>query len=361
MEQIDSTPQREQAHYALRISIIDLVMLMLKDWLWMTIFCVATAAFGVYVAISIPKFYRSNVMLAPEEAQGMLGGNVSSLASMVGLDMKLGTNDAIYPEIYPNVMHSTDFLVQLFDTPVATADGSVKTSYRDYLAKHQKSTWWDDGIKTVLGALKTKPASTPRPEGVPIDPGHLTYEEDLLAQAVDASIKCMVDKKTDVIEISVEAQDPLVAKTMVDSVTSQLQQYITDYRTRKARADLAYLEKVYDEAKRQYDAARTNYAAVSTAHQDVVMETARSMVKALENDMQLKYSIFSQVAEQKQLAQANVQKMTPAFTIIKNSTVPVKHSNMPKIVIVLVFAMLGFFARTIVLFAKHRNTFIQKV
>lgn len=355
MEQIE-----KNAHYTLRVGIVDLFMLMLKDWLWMTVFCVATAAFGVFVAFSIPKVYRSNVMLAPEEAQGMLGGNVSSLASMVGLDMKLGTNDAIYPEIYPSVMHSTDFLVQLFDTPVATADGSVKTTYRNYLAKHQKSTWWNDAVKATLGAMNPKPATTGRPAGVPIDPGHLTYEEDLLAQAVDASIKCMVDKKTDVIDISVEAQDPLVAKTMVDSVTSQLQAYITDYRTRKARADLAYLEKVYDEAKRQYDAARHNYAAASTAHQDVVMETARSMVKALENDMQLKYSIFSQVAEQKQLAQANVQKMTPAFTIIRNSTVPIKHSNMPKLIIVAMFAFLGFLVRTMVLIAKNRNTFIQK-
>lgn len=355
MEQIE-----KNAHYTLRVGIVDLFMLMLKDWLWMAVFCVATAAFGVFVAFSIPKVYRSNVMLAPEEAQGMLGGNVSSLASMVGLDMKLGTNDAIYPEIYPSVMHSTDFLVQLFDTPVATADGSVKTTYRNYLAKHQKSTWWSDGAKAVMSKLKSKPTNEKRPVGVPVDPGHLTYEEDLLAQAVDASIKCMVDKKTDVIDIRVEAQDPLVAKTMVDSVTSQLQTYITDYRTRKARADLAYLEKVYDEAKRQYDAARHNYAAASTAHQDVVMETARSMVKALENDMQLKYSIFSQVAEQKQLAQANVQKMTPAFTIIRNSTVPIKHSNMPKIVIVAIFAFLGFLVRTMVLIAKNRNTFIQK-
>lgn len=361
MEQIDSNSPNEKGHYALHISIVDLLVLMLKDWVWMTVFCLVTAAFGVFVAFSIPKVYRSNVMLAPEEAQGMLGGNVSSLASMVGLDMKLGTNDAIYPEIYPSVMHSTDFLVQLFDTPVATADGSVKASYREYLAKHQKSTWWDDGIKAVTKAIKSNPKNTTRPEGMPVDPGRLTYEEDQLAQAIDGSIKCSVDKKTDVIDISVEAQDPLVAKTMVDSVTSQLQQYVTDYRTRKARADLAYLEKVYDEAKRQYDAARSNYATASTAHQDVVMETARSMVKALENDMQLKYSIFSQVAEQKQLAQANVQKMTPVFTIIKNSTVPIKHSNMPKIVIVLVFAILGFIARTIVLVVKNRKTFIQKV
>lgn len=355
MEQIDS-----KAHYTLRISIIDLVMLMFKDWLWMSVFCLVTAAFGVFVAFSIPKVYRSSIMLAPEEAQGTLGGNVSSLASMVGLDMKIGTNDAIYPEIYPSVMHSTDFLVQLFDTPVATADGSVQTTFRNYLAKHQDSTWWDDAFKAMISALKSKPKQSKRPEGVPIDPGHLTYEEDLLAQAIDGSINCQVDKKTDVIDISVTAQDPLVAKTMVDSVTSQLQTYITDYRTRKARADLAYLDKVYDEAKRQYDAARNNFAIASKSHQDVVMETARSMVKALENDMQLKYTIFSQVAEQRQLAQANVQKMTPAFTIIKNSTVPIKQSNMPKIVIAAFFAIIGFGLRTIILVCKNKKMFIQK-
>lgn len=356
MEQIKA----HEGHYSLDINLIDLMVLIVKDWLWFALFCIAGAAFGTYVAFSIPKFYRSSIMLAPEEAQGALGGNVSSLASMVGLDMKIGTSDAIYPEIYPDVMHSTEFIVDLFSTPVSTLDGKLTTDYRTYLTRHQKTTWWGDGMKWLQRQLQNPAQQTSRAKGMPVDPTRLTMEEDIVARTVDKNVKCLVDKKTDVITISVDAQDPLVAKTVVDSATSRLQSYVTDYRTRKAKADLAYMDKIYEEAKNQYDAARTNYAAASTAHQDLVMETARSMVKALENDMQLKYAIFSQVAEQRQLAQANVQKMTPAFTVIKNSTVPVKHANRPKVLVMGVFLILAAVLRVIILVIKHRKRFITK-
>lgn len=345
------------------LSLLDVITLILHDWRWQGVSCFFSAILGVVVALSIPKIYRSSIKLAPEEAQSALGGNVSSLASMVGLDMKLGTNDAIYPEIYPEVIRSSEFIVGLFDVPVTTSlsdstggEGSMTVSYRNYLTKYQRRTWWSSSADWAKRLLIHKQI-TRRAPGVPVDPARLTMEEDIIARAIDASINCQVDKKTDVISLTVTAQDPLVAKMMVDTVTSRLQDYVTDYRTRKARADLAYIENIYDEARMQYDAARKHYAIASAAHQDVVMETARSMVKALENDMQLKYTIFSQVAEQRQLARANVQKMTPAFTVINNSTVPVRHANIPKLVIVALFAFLGFILRTIVLLTRklHRK------
>ena len=349
---------KPRTHYTLHIGVMDLALLILRDWKRMSVSCLVAAFIGVFVAFSIPRIYRSGVMLAPEESQNGLGGNVSSLASMVGLDMKLGSNDAIYPEIYPEVIHSTEFLTGLFDAPVVTQDESVKADFRTYLTKHQKMVWWDVPIDWVRHLMRSGKGDVKRKAGEAVDPAHLTFDEDAVARTIDSSIKCLVDKKTEVISIDVVAQDPLVAKTMVDTVTSRLQQYVTDYRTRKAKADLAYIEKIYDEAKRQYDAARAQYAAASNSRQDVVMETARIQVKNLENEMQLKYSIYTQVAEQRQLAEANVQKMTPAFTVIKNSTVPVKHANSPKILILLLFVLLGFVGRTCALMLKHRKEFL---
>lgn len=353
-------PAETPAHYSVDIRITDLIVMMVRGWKWTAVYLLAAAVVGVTVAFSIPKVYRSSVTLAPEEAQSALSGNVSSLASMVGLDMKLGTNDAIYPEIYPDMMHSTEFIVDLFDTPVKTLDGSLETDYRTYLMKHQKSAFWEVPIDWVMRKIKGKPDGARKAAGEAVDPAHLTLDEDNAAKAVDQSIKCLVDKKTDVITITVETQDPLVAKTVVDSTTAQLQQYVTDYRTRKARADLAYLEKIYEEAEAQYEAARKAHAAASTARQDVVLESARSSVKALEDDMQLKYTIFTQVAEQKQLAEANVQKMTPAFTVIKNSTVPVKHANKPKVLTLGIFMMLGLVVRLVVIMCQYRRHFVRK-
>ena len=58
---------------------------------------------GVVVALGTPKSYTSNVVLAPEVSSvGNMAGNLSDLASMVGVNLssKGTTVDAIYPEIY---------------------------------------------------------------------------------------------------------------------------------------------------------------------------------------------------------------------------------------------------------------------
>ena len=80
--------------------------------------CVA-GVIGVLLAFGTPKVYKSTVMLSPEESGGGFSGSISSLASMVGMNMKIGqTGDALYPEIYPDLMQSTGFMVGLFPVKV---------------------------------------------------------------------------------------------------------------------------------------------------------------------------------------------------------------------------------------------------
>lgn len=65
-------------------------------------------------------------------------------------------------------------------------------------------------------------------------------------------ISCSVDQETNIITIKVTAQDPLISAVLVDSVSNRLQAFITDYRTSKAKHDLAYTKKLYVEALADY-------------------------------------------------------------------------------------------------------------
>ena len=44
---------------------------------------------GLVIAFTTPKVYKSSVVLAPEETEQGFSGSVSSLASMIGMNMKL--------------------------------------------------------------------------------------------------------------------------------------------------------------------------------------------------------------------------------------------------------------------------------
>ena len=170
-----------------------------------------------------------------------------------------------------------------------------------------------------------------------------------------------MDKKTKVITISATAQDPYISTILADSAKEKLQYYITQYRTNKARHDLAYIEKLYDEAHQQYVQARQQYAAYSDANQELLLESYKSKQEDLENEMQLKFNVYSQMAMQLQLARAKVQEHTPAFTVIQSASVPILHSSKSKASRVLTYIAIGFFLRLVILMWKRRHDIVREV
>jgi len=336
--------------------LVRFVRLMLADKKGYLITLLISAVVAVIVAFSIPRIYKTNVKLAPETSSGGMMSSLSSIASMVGLSEKELNSDAIYPDIYPELMSSMDFITSLFPIKVVSKDGKINTTYYDYLDTKQKSAWWDYpklwAIKAMKALRKDEGKSTT------VNPKELTRDQFNVAKAILNTVNCQVDKKTSVINISVTAQDAKIAATIADSVKNRLQDCITEYRTNKARQDVKYMEKIYEEAKNRYVKARQRYGAFGDSHQDILLESVKSVQEDLENDMQLQYNIYTQVEQQLRMAEAKVQENTPAFTVLQPSSVPVKHSNMPKIFILALFLLLGFFIRTCVLIYKNRNTLI---
>lgn len=349
-----------EGKHKIGLDIVKLARIIIDDKKKMGIYCGVAAVIAIIVAFSIPRIYKSSIMLAPEETSSGFSGNISSLASMVGMNMKFGdSGDAIYPEIYPDAMESTTFLVSLFPVKVSSKNGEIKDMpYSDYLEKHQKHPWWEYPGVLIRKLIKFIKGPDTAGNSKEIDPCCLTKEQSELAGAISGNIKCHVDKKTNVISITVTDQDALIAKTMVDTVTAHLQDFITNYRTNKARNDEAYMKQLFNEAKQQYDEARRKYASYSDANAKVVLQSVQSRIDDLENEMQLRYNIFTQVTEQLQMAKAKVQERTPAFTTLQNSTVPVKHSNMPKVFILILFLILAFLLRGAILVKRHHKEII---
>lgn len=310
-------------------------------------------------AFSIPRIYKSSVMLAPETSGGnSLSSSLSSMASLVGLNKNfMNSEDAIFPEIYPDVIQSTDFIVGLFPVKVQSKDGKIKCDYYTYMSTKQKGSWLDEFKNFISKKLASDNASdakaTKKGSKEGPDPFRLTKKESEVAMNISSSIKCSVDKKTTVISIEVTDQDPLIAATMADTVMNRLQTFITDYRTKKAVRDCEYMRGLYETAKEEYTEARKQYAAFCDANQDVVLQEVQSQIEEMENDMQLKFNAYTQLTEQLQMAEAKVQERTPVYTIVQNASVPAKHSNTSKIVILIGFLFLGFIFHQFGMFCRH--------
>ena len=350
----------EEKKKIIDISLIEVFKILKADFRKVCIYSCTAGVIGVILAFATPKIYKSTVILAPEESGSSFSGSISSLAAMVGMNMKIGqTGDALYPEIYPDLMESTSFIVGMFPVTVKKSKTDETYTYFDYLQKYQKLAFYEYPIDW-LNSLKEMLSNEDQPKpGHKADSKHLTKKEYDIAKSIIGKINCSVDKKTNVITIEVKDQDPQIAATIADSAQMHLQRTITDYRTKKARIDLEYMQKLFDEAHKEYTKARQKYASFGDANSKVVLQSVQSKLDDLENEMQLKYTIYQQVVEQLQLAKAKVQERTPAFTIVQEASVPVKHSSRPKIVTLIIWMILGFLLRVGILLWRNRQLFIN--
>ncbi|MBO5548437.1 MAG: chain-length determining protein, partial [Prevotella sp.] len=111
-------------------------LLFLKVW-------VVTFVLACLWILPQPRYYTTTVSIAPETGEVKVGGNLASLASNFGMNLggSSSTGDAIYPQLYPDLFKSTEFLVGLLDVTVTTKDGELTTDYYTYMKDHQKQNW----------------------------------------------------------------------------------------------------------------------------------------------------------------------------------------------------------------------------
>lgn len=317
-----------------------------------------TFVVAVIIAMSMPNYYKCEVMLSPELSTRRSANSLASLASSFGVNLGSGmaNSEALFPTLYPELINSVDFKTSLFPVKV-TIEGNKRKgipdrtmSYYDYLKNEQKRAWWSSVLSApgkligwTLSLFRDKEKVEPAKE---INPFRLTKEQAGIAQAINRNVVCDVDKKTMVITISVTDQNPVICATMADSVKTRLQNFITDYRTSKARVDLEYNKKIFGEVKARYEQARVRFAGFSDANRDAQSQRSLTKKAELQNEMMLQQSIYQQVATQLQQAELKVQEETPAFTTLQSATVPVQKAGPSRAKICLIYLFLAFLGTT---------------
>ena len=289
---------------------------------------------------SIPKYYHSEVKLAPElESSSKTGGSLGTLASSFGIDLsRMQTNDAITPLLYPDLMEDNSFVYSLLNVKVYNQDNNINTTYYDYLKNYQKLAWWEYPIDWLSRLIQEHEDKFGQ-DGY--DPNNITEEEDDIYEMARHDINISVDKKTRVITIRATSQDPVICKTLGDSIKDKLQVFITQYRTNKARIDCEYYQKLTDSARIDFEKQRHKYAHMADASTHVTLQSVTQRLQDIANDTQEKYNTYTKLNTQLQAAKAKVQECTPAFTILKAASVPVKPTGPRRVRFVFIVVLLA--------------------
>lgn len=303
---------------------------------------------GIIVAISIPKRYTVEVTLSPEMGNSKGAGLTGLAASFLGsgVSMADGTTDALNAALSADIVSSTPFLLELstMKIPVSQDKSMTLHTYLD----EESSPWWSyiiglpmmaiDGVKSLFTKEEKEFTTFDRTSQKLIE---LSKKESKKIETLKKMIVASVDKKTSMTTVAVTLQNPKVAAVVADSVVNKLQECIIDYRTSKAKEDCLYLEKLFKERQQEYYVAQRKYADYMDSHDNIILHSVRTEQERLQNDMSLAYQVYSQVANQLQVARAKVQEVKPVFAVVEPVVVPLDPSGISKRMLVFVSILLS--------------------
>lgn len=312
-------------------------------------------AAGIIIGFSLPRTYQVDVNLSPESGVSATGG-LSGIASMFGLGSASAGfgEDALTFNMFPEIVKTNPFALEMLQIPIQTQKGDSIILY-DYLDTEKKS-WWGYAMGVpgmLIGGIKSLFKEEQKDSVKVIDPFRLTPEQNGRIGMLKQILEVETDKKSNMTKITVSLQDPLAAAIVADSAVHKLQEYITDYRTRKAKQDYDFQLSLCEQYKKEYFEAQQEYAKFADANRNVILQTVTSEKERLQKNLTLAEQIYSQSMGQLQVLRGKVQEAKPVFAVVEPATVPLVPASPKKMLIIIAFAFLAFvFESAWILFGK---------
>ncbi len=300
---------------------------LLRRWKFILLVTFIFSVLGVLAALTAHRKYQVTVTLAPE-MQNRASGTMSALASMLGGGATLNSSpDALNITLFPQISSSTPFLCSLLEVPVtpyvpqqqlvAGVVPDTTTVFAHVLGR--------DRVLSEKKARKRAEADAKYLfDDSVINPEQLTPRQGRAVEILRASINTSVDNKTGVTTIVVTSDDRMIVKQLADTVTQRLQDFVIDYRTKKATADYNYYVELADEAHAKLVKAQAAYAARVDYDRSVILQSVNSERQRLEDEANLANQIYSQMAQQRELAKGKIQEMKPVYAVVQPATVPIR-------------------------------------
>ncbi len=317
---------------------------------------------GLVVALFGEVKFRAGSIMAPQTGTEMQGGNLQGLAAMAGIN--LSTSDpsgGLPPELYPMVASSVPFQKELMytavtvgkhDTPVPLIDYFTRREYRKFsLFPFLKQ--YTIGLPGVIMDAIRGHANDDAPAASPDrDVDILTRREYKCRKLLSDRLGVTVNDRDGYISISATMPEPLMAAQVAARMQELLQQYVTHFKVQKVQANLDFIEERYAEVKADFEDKQQALALYQDTHRDISSALARTRESRLENEYTLAFSLYSELASQREQARIKVKEDTPVFTVLEPVIVPLERAAPKRGRIMVISLLLGLLAGAAVVLVR---------
>jgi capsular polysaccharide biosynthesis protein len=305
---------------------------------------------GFIIAIFSPKEYTATTTMVPQvnNPSAKMGG-LSSLASLAGfnLDMNMGGNE-ISPMLYPQILSSISFQLEIMNAKYKFEELEKEISLYDYYLNYYKPGLFSALKKYTIGlpgvilrAIRGTEEEKPIKQESEII--RISKEQDEIRKKIEERLILNVNDKDGYITLSSHFHQAELSAQVAQKAQKQLQEYITQFRIEKAASQLSFIEDRYNETRIEFVKAQKKLALYRDANKNITSATARTEEERLENEYQLAFEVYSELAKQLEQARIQVKEDTPAFSIIERVYIPLKKIKPQRVLILVLWIIIGLF------------------
>lgn len=322
---------------------------------------------GLAIALLSPKAYTVSTTMVPQVSskQSSMGG-LSSLAALAGFNLDMsGGGGTLSPIIYPQIVGSVPFQLELMNTPFTFSEAGRQVSIYEYFTEISKPGTLSIIKKYTIGlpfVILKAIIGERTGEGQISTPSllKLTKEQDEIRKFISQSITLDANSKEGYLTLSVTMPEALTAAEVASKAQEMLQRHITDFKIAKAADQLRFVEERYEEKKAEFEAAQERLAAYRDRNKNVSTAVARTGEERLQSEFNIAYNVYNELAKQLEQARIQVKEDTPVLSVIKPVVVPVEKSQPKRAMIIVIWVFLGGIVGVGIVFGKHYLTSIRE-
>ncbi|MAO66092.1 MAG: hypothetical protein CL666_13945 [Balneola sp.] len=291
---------------------------------------------GLTVALLSPKEYQSGATLMPEMQSTESGASrllqqYGGLLGMSGGGNMEGGGSMIPPQLYPQIVQSLPFQLELLNEEVEFPRFETSTTvytffdevYTPSVLTHIKG--YTIGLPgKIIGLFKEEAPKAALPRGFETDSViSVTKNQMAIIDNMRERVSISLNEETGVINLTVTMPDPQASAQLAQTSIGLMKEYVVNYRTRKAEEDLRFAREQLEMAKAEFETVQNRLAEFRDSNINLSSARAQTQEQRLQSEYDLAFNVYNSVAQQVEQAKLKVQEQTPVVSVLQPVQVPV--------------------------------------
>ena len=267
-------------------------------------------SFGIGYLLLVPNRYIAKTTFITQSSKSTGASGLGNLAAIAGV--QLGTSgdaELISPNLYKEIIHSNKFLHKLINTKfIDPIDGKKKKLKKIYIINIKdtvSSATVDEDIKIFK----------------------ISNTDYSLFKILRRQININYIEEENKFLFSVENENPILAANLLAVSKSILQETIIQYKLDKAKQNLVYIKKNFEEKKKEFLSIQRNLAYFQDNNRSLITKSSQAKLTKLKSEYDLAFTLYSELAKKVQLQELKIKEDMPVFITIKEVSIPNEKSS----------------------------------